>query len=103
MTDERGTFEHVLLARTQIEHGYCSDAWPDVLVVAAREPESLSRRWSPGDCLPAIPSGRVGLAGQVPESVTDIFGAWEELPAVDDSWGRTIWGSERRVSRSKTV
>ncbi len=25
MTDERGTFEHALLAQPRVDHGYCSD------------------------------------------------------------------------------
>jgi hypothetical protein len=30
----------------------------------------------------------------------DRFGGWEDSPAVDDSWGRTIWGLGTAVSRS---
>ena len=31
----------------------------------------------------------------------DRFGAWEDSPALDDSWGRTIWGLGTAVSRSE--
>ncbi len=68
MTDEHGTFEHALFTQPRTEHGYCSDDMARVLVVAAREPDH-----APGDAQPrhaqlAVPSGRVGLSGQMPKS-----------------------------------
>ncbi len=99
MTDERGTFEHALFSEPRPEHGYCSDDMARVLVVATREPHHalamrnlamLSLRFlqdaldSQGKCRNRMDPG----------------GAWQDLPALDDCWGRTIWGLGTAASRS---
>jgi hypothetical protein len=99
MTDRRGTFEHALFSEPRPEHGYCSDDMARVLVVATRERgraqemrglAMLSLRFlqdaldSQGKC-----RNRMNQAG-----------AWEDLPALDDCWGRTIWGLGTAVSHS---
>ncbi len=99
MTDERGTFEHALFAQPRPEHGYCTDDMARVLVVAAREPgrapaihnlAMLSLRFlqdaldSQGRC-----RNRMNRSG-----------AWEDAPALNDCWGRSIWGLGTAVSHS---
>ena len=100
MTDQRGTYEHAHFDQPRPEHGYCSDDMARVLVVATREPSQpaamrplamLSLRFlqdaldSQGRC-----RNRMNRSG-----------AWEDSAAVDDCWGRTIWGLGTAVSRSE--
>ena len=99
MSDRRGTFEHALLAQPRPEHGYCSDDMARVLVVATREPGNeramrdltmLSLRF----LLDALDSqGRC-------RNRMNRSGVWEDSPALEDCWGRTIWGLGTAVARS---
>lgn len=91
MTDHRGTFEHALLSEPRREHGYCTDDMARVLVVASRQPES---------------SGEVnGLARTAVQFLNDAQshsgkchnrmdrnGRWTDEPAIEDAWGRCLWG-----------
>jgi hypothetical protein len=99
MTDERGTFEHALFAQPRVEHGYCSDDMARVLIVAAREPDDApAMRRLAMLCLRFLQDA-LDSRGRCRNRM-DRFGAWEDWPAVDDSWGRTIWGLGTAVSRS---
>jgi hypothetical protein len=91
MSDERGTFEHALFTEPRPEHGYCTDDMARVLVVATREP-----------------TGAPGVAGLARLSLRFLndaqaqnggfhnrmsrHGTWEDLPALEDAWGRSLWG-----------
>jgi hypothetical protein len=99
MTDERGTFEHALFSEPRPEHGFCTDDMARVLVVAAREPEpsmavrdliSLSLRFL---------QGSLDAQGKCRNRMNR-YGAWEDVPALDDCWGRSIWGLGTAVSHS---
>ncbi len=99
MTDGRGTFEHALFCEPRPEHGYCTDDMARVLVVAAREscgsPELrhlavLSLRF----LLEALePQGRC-------RNRMNRRGTWDDPPALNDCWGRCIWGLGTAASRS---
>jgi hypothetical protein len=91
MTDRRGTFEHARLDEPRHEYGYCTDDMARVLVVATREPD------------PEGPlNGLAGLAlrflnqAQAPDGACrnrmDSTGNWADEPALEDCWGRCIWG-----------
>jgi len=91
LTDRRGTFEHACLDEPRPEHGYCTDDMARVLIVATREPD---------------PDGQVkGLAGLAVRFLNDAQsyagtcrnrmdskGRWAHEPALEDAWGRCIWG-----------
>jgi hypothetical protein len=77
MTDQRGTFEHALFSEPRPEHGYCTDDMARVLVVAAREPGRASTTRS--------------LAMLSLRFLQD---------ALDDCWGRSIWGLGTAASHS---
>jgi hypothetical protein len=91
MSTDVGTFEHAELAQPRPEHGYCTDDMARVLVVATREPD---------------PDGQVkGLAGVAVRFLSDAQsytgtcrnrmdnkGRWADEPALEDAWGRCIWG-----------
>ena len=91
MSDRRGTFEHAEFAVPRREHGYCTDDMARVLVAAVREPA--------GD--PAV-AGLVSLALRFLVDAQGVSGGtrnrmnrhghWEDLPRVEDAWGRAIWG-----------
>jgi hypothetical protein len=91
MTDERGTFEHALFREPRPEHGYCTDDMARVLVVAAREsPGSPALRHL------AVLSLRFLLEALGPQGMCrnrmNQHGTWDDPPALDDCWGRCIWG-----------
>ena len=99
MTDERGTFEHALFGQPRPEHGYCTDDMARVLVVAVRErcPTTAIRSLatlSLGFLLDALDS-----QGKCRNRMNR-NGAWEDPPALDDCWGRSIWGLGTAMSQS---
>jgi hypothetical protein len=99
MSDERGTFEHALFSAPRPEHGYCTDDMARVLVVAVRErctaPAMRSlATLSVGFLLDALdPRGKC-------RNRMNRSGAWEDPPALDDCWGRSIWGLGTAMSHS---
>ena len=99
MTDGRGTFEHALFAQPRTEHGYCSDDMARVLVVAARQPDHAPEMRSLAMLSLRFLQDALDSQGRCRNRMNRI-GAWEDSPAVDDSWGRTIWGLGTAVSRS---
>lgn len=99
MTDERGTFEHALFSEPRPEHGYCTDDMARVLVVATREPDAASEvrdlaLLSVRFLLEALDS-----QGKCRNRM-DQNGLWEDLPGLDDCWGRSIWGLGTAAARS---
>ena len=90
LSDERGTFEHARYADARPEHGYCVDDVARVLVVTSREPDAppTVRRLAErslrflGDALHLDGASRNRM---------DRRGRWQDRPAVDDCWGRSVW------------
>jgi len=99
MTDERGTFEHALFAQPRPEHGYCSDDMARVLVVAARQPDQVTEMRSLAMLSLRFLQDALDSQGRCRNRMNR-FGAWEDSPAVEDCWGRTIWGLGTAVSQS---
>jgi hypothetical protein len=87
MSDGRGTFEHARFTTPRPEHGYCTDDMARVLVVATRAPGAADlAELSLGFLEQAL-----GPDGAVRNRLTR-RGAWKDLPALEDAWGRTLWG-----------
>jgi len=99
MTDRRGTFEHALFTEPRPEHGYCSDDMARVLIVVAREPDHLPALRGLAMLSLRFLQDALDSHGRCRNRM-DRFGVWEDSPAVNDSWGRTIWGLGTAVSRS---
>jgi hypothetical protein len=99
MTDARGTFEHALYREPRPEHGYCTDDMARVLVVATREPSG-----APAVRHLAVLSLRFLLESLEPggkcRNRMNRHGNWEDAPALNDSWGRCIWGLGTAASHS---
>jgi hypothetical protein len=91
LTDGHGTFEHALFAEPRPEHGYCTDDMARVLVVTSREPLATPgiRRLT-GIALDFL-EGAIDSGGRCRNRMNR-FGEWTDLPALDDCWGRSIWG-----------
>jgi hypothetical protein len=91
MTDARGTFEHALFSEARPEHGYCTDDMARVLVVTTRE-----QHRAPDVRDLALLSVRFLLAALDDQGKCrnrmDRNGTWEDSHALDDCWGRSIWG-----------
>ena len=102
LTDRRGTFEHARLTEPLPEHGYCTDDVARVLVVATRDP-------GPDRAL----NGLAGLAlrflndAQAPSggcrNRMDSNGSWTDEPALEDAWGRCVWGLGTAAAHSNVA
>ncbi len=99
MTDQRGTFEHALFTEPRPEHGYCSDDMARVLIVVAREADHLPAMRNLAMLSLRFLQDALDSRGRCRNRM-DRFGVWEDSPAVNDSWGRTIWGLGTAVSQS---
>jgi len=91
MTDHRGTFEHALFAEPRREGGYCTDDMARVLVVAARQPDSLGEANRLARVAVQFLNDAQSFAGSCRNRM-DRNGRWTDEPAVEDAWGRCLWG-----------
>jgi hypothetical protein len=102
LTDGRGTLEHARLAEPLPEPGYRTDHAARVLVVATRD-------HGPNRTL----NNLAGVAlrflndAQAPSGACrnrmDSTGSWVDQPAVEDAWGRCIWGLGTAAARSNVA
>lgn len=99
MTDQRGTFEHALFSEPRPEHGYCSDDMARVLVVATREEGHAQETRSLAMLSVRFLQDALDSHGKCRNRMNQA-GVWQDLPALDDCWGRTIWGLGTAASRS---
>lgn len=102
MTDHRGTFEHAQFAEPDPVHGYCTDDVARVLVVTTRQP-GLERT------LNGVAGTAVRFLGEA-QALTgacrnrmDSKGKWTDEPAVEDAWGRCLWGLGTAAAHSDVV
>jgi hypothetical protein len=91
MTDHRGTFEHACFAEPRREHGYCTDDMARVLVVATREPESNRDVNRLAGVAVRFLNDAQSFAGTCRNRM-DRNGRWTDEPALEDCWGRCLWG-----------
>ncbi len=99
MTDGRGTFEHALFSEPRPEHGYCSDDMARVLVVATRERGRAPAMRNLAMLSLSFLQDALNSQGKCRNRMNH-SGAWEDRPALDDCWGRTIWGLGTAASHS---
>jgi hypothetical protein len=99
LTDERGTFEHALHTEPRTEHGYCTDDMARVLVVASREPAPSSAVRHLAELGLRFLGDAQGLDGRYRNRMK-ANGRWGDRPAVEDCWGRSLWGLGTAASYS---
>jgi hypothetical protein len=102
LTDRRGTLEHARLAEPLPEHGYCTDDVARVLVVATRD-DSGDRALNglAGVALRFLNEAQA-LTGACRNRM-DSTGNWVDEPALEDAWGRCIWGLGTAAAHSKVA
>jgi hypothetical protein len=100
MTDQRGTFEHALLAEPRRDHGYCSDDMARVLVVAARQPESTGEVNRLARTAVQFLNDAQAFAGKCRNRMNR-NGQWTDEPATEDAWGRCLWGLGTAAAHSE--
>ena len=102
LTDRRGTFEHAHLTAPDPEHGYCTDDVARVLVVTTREP-GLERTLNgiAGTALRFLGEAQA-LTGACRNRM-DSKGNWIDEPAMEDAWGRCLWGLGTAAAHSDVV
>lgn len=91
LTDNRGTFEHAYLDEPRTEHGYCTDDMARVLVVASRQPRTSGPVHRLGGVAVRFLNEAQALTGPCRNRM-DKTGSWLDEPALDDPWGRCVWG-----------
>lgn len=91
MTDQRGTFEHANLAEPRPEHGYCTDDMARVLVVASRQSDPPGETNRLTKVAVQFLNDAQSFAGPCRNRM-DRNGRWTDRPAVEDAWGRCLWG-----------
>ena len=99
MTDARGTFEHALFSEPRPEHGYCSDDMARVLVVATRERRRVPAMRNLAMLSLSFLQDALDSQGRCRNRMNR-SGAWEDSPALEDCWGRSIWGLGIAASHS---
>ena len=102
LTDERGTLEHARLAEPLREHGYCTDDVARVLVVATRDhgPDRALNGLA-GVALRFLNDAQA-LTGACRNRL-DSAGKWLDEPALEDAWGRCVWGLGTAAAHSKVA
>ncbi|MGX9789689.1 glycosyltransferase [Mycobacterium sp. MMS18-G62] len=102
LTDRRGTLEHARFAEPLPEHGYCTDDAARVLVVATRD-DGTDRALNglAGGALRFL-SDAQALTGPCRNRM-DSAGNWVDEPAVEDAWGRCVWGLGTAAAHSRVV
>lgn len=91
MTDQRGTFEHARFSEPRPEHGYCTDDMARVLVVAARQSDSMTETNRLAKVAVQFLNDAQSFAGPCRNRM-DRNGKWTDRPATEDAWGRCLWG-----------
>lgn len=90
LSDSRGIFEHALFSRPRLEHGYCTDDNARLAIVAARGDREMT-----GARVLTRLGTRFTLDAQTDSgSVRNRMhcrGTWEDEPALNDAWGRSVW------------
>jgi hypothetical protein len=102
LTDRRGTFEQARPAGPSPDVGYRTEDVAWVLVVATREP-------GPDTALNGLAAvslrflGDAQALGGACNSRMDSAGHWLGEPALDDCWGRCIWGLGTAILHSNVA
>jgi hypothetical protein len=102
LTDRRGTLAQARLAEPLPEHGYCTDDVARVLVVATRD-HGTDRALNglAGVALRFLNDAQA-LTGAC-RSRMDSEGRWVDEPAVEDAWGRCVWGLGTAAAHSNVA
>jgi hypothetical protein len=102
LTDRRGTLEHARLDEPLPEHGYCTDDVARVLLVATRDhgPDRTLNGLA-GVALRFLNDAQ-SLTGACRNRM-DSMGKWVDEPALEDAWGRCIWGLGTAAARSNVA
>ncbi|GAA2533536.1 glycosyltransferase [Mycolicibacterium diernhoferi] len=101
ISDQHGTFEHALGAEPRREHGYCTDDMARVLVVTSRQPE-------PDATVRALERVAVRFLDEAQaysggcRNRMDVNGRWTDSYALEDCWGRCLWGLGTAAAHSDT-
>ena len=102
LTDHRGTFEHARLTEPDPEHGYCTDDVARVLVVATRRARTgTNTQRCRRNALRFLGEAQT-LTGACRNRM-DSKGNWVDEPALEDAWGRCVWGLGTAAAHSDVV
>ena len=100
MTDDRGTFEHARYGEPRRGLGYCTDDMARVLVVATRELLATQVVRDLARTSLRFLIDAQGVDGSYRNRLS-WRGRWKDRPALEDCWGRSIWGLGTAASHSE--
>jgi len=99
MGDDRGIFEHARYDEPRRELGYCTDDMARILVVATRELLATQAVRDLARTSLRFLIDAQGFDGSYRNRLS-WRGRWEGRPALEDCWGRSIWGLGTAASHS---
>jgi hypothetical protein len=102
LTDRRATLEHARLTEPLPEHGYCTDDVARVLVVASRD-QGTDRTLNGLAGLSLRFLGEAQALTGACRNRMDSSGKWVDEPALEDAWGRCVWGLGTAAAHSTVV
>lgn len=91
LTDGRGLFEHAQYGDPRPEHGYCLDDVARALVVICREPRPSPALQALGRHYLDFTLSAIEADGSCHNRMS-VDGSWSDESAVEDWWGRALWG-----------
>ncbi len=102
LSDRRGIFEHAKFTTPRREHGYCTDDMARLLVATAREPAGDPTVATLLQLALQFVCDAAGVGGGFRNRMNQ-HGHWEDLPRVEDAWGRSIWGLGTAVAHAEAA
>ncbi|HEY3925369.1 MAG TPA: hypothetical protein VGL75_12480 [Acidothermaceae bacterium] len=91
LTDGRGLFEHAEYGDPRPEHGYCLDDVARALVVVCRERRPSLALQALGRHYLDFTLSAIEADGSCHNRMS-VDGSWNDDSAVEDWWGRALWG-----------
>jgi len=91
LTDGRGLFEHAQYENPRPEHGYCLDDVARALVVICREAHPSAALRALGRHYLDFTLSAIEADGSCHNRMS-VDGSWSDDSAVEDWWGRALWG-----------
>ncbi|GLY05050.1 glycosyltransferase [Actinoplanes sp. NBRC 101535] len=98
LTDDTGLFEHARHTIARREHGYCTDDAARGLVVTGREADPSAEVLRLAECYLTFLTHAQDATGAFHNRL-GFDRVWADEPAVEDWWGRALWGLGTAAAR----
>ncbi|WP_245541455.1 glycosyltransferase [Smaragdicoccus niigatensis] len=99
LSDVHGIFEHAEFTELRPEHGYCLDDVARALIVCVREPDPTAELTMAARTYFRFVTRAQSTNGRFRNRMSATL-AWEDVPSLNDHWGRALWALGSAVSRA---